>query len=146
MVVPVHQHDAPIAVVLAGDTSEDVRGESIVKHLNFLVTLTNILVVALRNRALALETLKQEALRRELELAGEMQAMLVPKNWSHLPLDIHGYYQPHTEVEDYYDAFTIPSGDGHLHGGRQWEGHQRRTDDEQLQAQVRALFVADRGA
>lgn len=148
VVVPVHQHDAPIAVVLAGDTSEDVRGVSpIVKHLNFLVTLTNILVVALRNRALALETLKQEALRRELELAGEMQAMLMPKNWSHLPLDIHGYYQPHTEVGgDYYDAFTIPSGETVIcMADVSGKGISAALMMSNFQAQVRALFAAGPG-
>jgi sigma-B regulation protein RsbU (phosphoserine phosphatase) len=113
VVVPVHQNDEAIAVVLAGDTSEHDRGVSpVVKHLNFLVTLTNILVVARRNRAMVARSLQEEALKRELELAGEMQAMLVPSDWSGLALDIAGHYQPHTQVGgDYYDAFQTDSGE-----------------------------------
>ena len=76
------QNDEVIAFVLAGDEKEDTRGMSpVVKHLNFLQTLTNILVVALRNRELVDENLRQEGIKRELELASEMQSMLVPKSW-----------------------------------------------------------------
>ena len=79
--------------------------------MNFLVTLTNILVVARRNAQMVERSLKQEALRRELELAGEMQAMLLPQTWDHLDLDVAWYYKPHTEVGgDYYDAFATGSG------------------------------------
>ena len=112
VVVPIHQNDEAIAVVLAGDTTDDDRGVSpVVKHLNFLVTLTNILVVARRNNQMVARDLKQVAIRRELELAGEMQAMLLPNAWDHLDLDVAGYYQPHTEVGgDYYDAFSTAHG------------------------------------
>lgn len=112
VVVPIHQNDEAIALVLAGDTTDDDRGVSpVVKHLNFLVTLTNILVVARRNTQMVARSLKQEALRRELQLAGEMQAMLLPQTWNHLDLDVAGYYKPHTQVGgDYYDAFTTDSG------------------------------------
>lgn len=145
VVVPVHQNDEAIAVVLAGDTSEDVRGVSpIVKHLNFLVTLTNILVVALRNQAMALENLKQEGLRRELELAGEMQSMLLPSDWGHLDLDIAGYYQPHTQVGgDYYDAFATPSGQTVVcMADVSGKGISAALMMSNFQAQVRAMFQA----
>ena len=101
VVVPVSQNDEVIAFVLAGDEKEDTRGMSpVVKHLNFLQTLTNILVVALRNRELVDENLRQEGIKRELELAGEMQSMLVPKSWPvDDQLDVSGYYQPHHQVD-----------------------------------------------
>ena len=143
VVVPVHQNDEAIAVVLAGDTSEHDRGVSpVVKHLNFLVTLTNILVVARRNRAMVARSLQEEALKRELELAGEMQAMLVPSDWSGLALDIAGHYQPHTQVGgDYYDAFQTDSGETVIcMADVSGKGMSAALLMSNFQAQVRALF------
>ena len=146
VVVPIHQNDEAIAVVLAGDTTDDDRGVSpVVKHLNFLVTLTNILVVARRNNQMVERSLKQEALRRELELAGEMQAMLLPQTWDHLDLDVAGYYKPHTQVGgDYYDAFATDSGKvvvcmADVSG----KGMSAALLMSNFQAQVRALFQVE---
>lgn len=146
VVVPIHQNDEAIAVVLAGDTTDDDRGVSpVVKHLNFLVTLTNILVVARRNNQMVERSLKQEALRRELELAGEMQAMLLPQTWDHLDLDVAGYYKPHTQVGgDYYDAFATDSGRvvvcmADVSG----KGMSAALLMSNFQAQVRALFQVE---
>ena len=146
VVVPIHQNEEAIAVVLAGDTTDDDRGVSpVVKHLNFLVTLTNILVVARRNNQMVERSLKQEALRRELELAGEMQAMLLPQTWDHLDLDVAGYYKPHTQVGgDYYDAFATDSGKvvvcmADVSG----KGMSAALLMSNFQAQVRALFQVE---
>ena len=146
VVVPVHQNEEAIALVLAGDTTDDDRGVSpVVKHLNFLVTLTNILVVARRNNQMVERSLKQEALRRELELAGEMQAMLLPQSWEHIDLDVAGYYQPHTQVGgDYYDAFATNSGKivvcmADVSG----KGMSAALLMSNFQAQVRALFQVE---
>ncbi|MDA0731259.1 MAG: SpoIIE family protein phosphatase [Bacteroidetes bacterium] len=108
IVIPVYKDDVVIAFVLAGDKEEDAPGMSpVVKHLNFIQTLTNILVVALRNRELVEENLRQAGVRKELELAGEMQAMLLPKVWpKDSKIDVSGYYQPHQQIGgDYYDCF-----------------------------------------
>jgi sigma-B regulation protein RsbU (phosphoserine phosphatase) len=145
VVVPIHQNDEAIAVVLAGDTSENVRGVSpVVKHLNFLVTLTNVLVVARRNRAMVARSLQEEALRRELELAGEMQAMLLPSDWRGLNLDIAGHYQPHTQVGgDYYDAFSTDAGTTVMcMADVSGKGMSAALLMSNFQAQVRALFQA----
>lgn len=147
VVVPIHQHDEAIAVVLAGDTS-DSRGVSpVVKHLNFLVTLTNILVVARRNRQMNRRNLEQEALRRELELAGEMQAMLLPERWDHIDLDVAGHYQPHTEVGgDCYDAFVTESNETVIcMADVSGKGMSAALLMSNFQAQVRALFRAHTG-
>ena len=87
----------------------------------------------------------QEALRRELELAGEMQAMLLPQSWDHVDPDVAGYYQPHTQVGgDYYDAFTTDNGQGGgLHGRCQRKGMSAALLMSNFQAQVRALFQAE---
>ena len=143
VVVPIHQNNEAIAVVLAGDTTDDDRGVSpVVKHLNFLVTLTNILVVARRNSQMVDRDLKQEALRRELELAGEMQSMLLPSSWEHLDLDVAGYYQPHTQVGgDYYDAFASDHGNVVMcMADVSGKGMSAALLMSNFQAQVRALF------
>ena len=146
VVVPIHQNDEAIALVLAGDTTDEDRGVSpVVKHLNFLVTLTNILVVARRNTQMVARNLKQEGLRRELELAGEMQAMLLPQSWEHVDLDVAGYYKPHTQVGgDYYDAFTTDSGKVVLcMADVSGKGMSAALLMSNFQAHVRALFQAE---
>lgn len=111
--VPVHHLGRALAYLLIGDIDESVQRMSpAVKHLNFIQTLTNLIAVALENRRLAQQALQRERYRREMELAAEMQSMLVPQ---HLPrsdrFEAAAWYQPHSEVSgDYYDM--IPTGDG----------------------------------
>jgi sigma-B regulation protein RsbU (phosphoserine phosphatase) len=57
------------------------------------------------------ESLRQEAFKKELELAARMQKMLIPDN-SHMPRDpsivVNGFYFPHYEVGgDYYDCIRL---------------------------------------
>jgi phosphoserine phosphatase RsbU/P len=110
--VPVFHRERPLALLLIGDLDEgEVRISPTVKHLNFVQTLTNVIAVALENKRLAEQALEQERDRRELELAAEMQGMLVPRD---LPnddlLDCAAWYQPHQQVGgDYYDLIrTAP--------------------------------------
>jgi phosphoserine phosphatase RsbU/P len=109
VVVPVMHDGQAIAYLLAGETEEGRGVSPVVKHLHFIQTLTNVLIVALRNRQLTEQSIKQEAARRELELAAEMQAMLVPEGWPEDPdVEIKAHYKPHQEVGgDYYDVFPV---------------------------------------
>jgi sigma-B regulation protein RsbU (phosphoserine phosphatase) len=109
VVVPVLHNEKPLAYLLAGDTQEGQGVSPVVKHLNFIQTLTNVLVVALQNQRLELERASQEATRRELELAATMQSMLVPTEWPNdRDVDVAAFYKPHLEVGgDYYDVFTV---------------------------------------
>ena len=77
------------------------------KHLRFIELLTNVLIVALQNQRLELERVRQEATRRELELAADLQSMLVPADWPRdRDVDVAAFYKPHLEVGgDYYDVF-----------------------------------------
>ena len=79
MVVPVYHGDKPLAYLLLGDVNnEEVSVSNIIKHLNFLQLLTNILVSAIENHQLAKEVLKQEQERRKLiENQNEMLEKLV---------------------------------------------------------------------
>jgi len=111
-IIPVLNNNIPSAYVLIGDIDEEGEGMSpLIKHLNFIQTISGIIVVAIENQRLFKESLRQEALRRELELAARMQTMLIPDN-NRLPADerirVQGFYNPHYEVGgDYYDFLTL---------------------------------------
>ncbi|MEZ4740578.1 MAG: PP2C family protein-serine/threonine phosphatase [Flavobacteriales bacterium] len=108
--VPVYHRGKPLAFLLIGDIDEEEQRMSpTVKHLNFIQTLSNLIVVALENRRLAQQELVAVRNKRELELAAEMQAMLVPQDLPHDALiEAAGWYQPHSEVGgDYYDLIPL---------------------------------------
>ena len=78
-IIPVIANNIPVAFVLIGDIDEEKEGVSpTIKHLHFIQTLSNIIIVAIENIRLYRESLKQEALKKELELASKMQSMLIP--------------------------------------------------------------------
>jgi sigma-B regulation protein RsbU (phosphoserine phosphatase) len=110
IVVPVYHKSSPLAYVLIGDLNEDkLEVSAAIKHLPFVQTLANIIVVAIENKKLAKENIRQAAMSKELELASEMQNMLFP---SKLPdnqhLQISAYYLPHQQVGgDYYDFIQL---------------------------------------
>ncbi len=111
--VPVYHRGKPLAFLLIGDIDELEQGMSrSVKHFTFIQTLTNLIVVALENQRMAAQELAQARARRELELAAEMQGMLVPTDLpSNAHIDAAGWYQPHSEVGgDYYDLIALPDG------------------------------------
>lgn len=108
--VPVFHMEKPLALLLIGDIDEDERRVSpAVKHLNFIQTLTNLISVALENKRLGRLALQQERDKRELELAADMQTMLIPRE---LPNDeavqAAAWYLPHRQVGgDYYDVIRL---------------------------------------
>jgi len=110
VVIPVFHKDQPLAYALIGDLDEEQIGMGAsVKHLNFIQTLTNILVVAIENKRLAKESVLQAAIKKELEVASQMQHMLFP---SELPndsqLEMDAVYIAHEKIGgDYYDFVRI---------------------------------------
>ena len=112
IVIPVYNNYNAIAYVLIGDIEEEMEGVSpVIKHLHFIQTISNIIVVAIENIRLFKKSLQQEALRKELELASQMQNMLVPSA-ADLPrnkhLAIKSFYKPHYEVGgDYFDCISL---------------------------------------
>lgn len=110
IVIPVYHKSDPLAYVLIGDLNEDDGGMSAaIKHLPFVQTLTNIIVVAIENKKLFKENLKRAAMHRELELAWEVQRMLFPEELPHNEnLDMDAVYLPHQQVGgDYYDFIQL---------------------------------------
>ena len=74
IVIPVTDKDQSISYVLIGDIEEEGDMVSpIIKHVRYIQTLSNIITVAIENKRLFRESLKQEALKKEVELASRMQ-------------------------------------------------------------------------
>lgn len=112
LAIPVEHDGVVIAYVVMGDREEGRGMSPSIRHVRFITTLTNVLVVALRNRELTADRIRTAGLERELALAGEMQAMLLPRV---LPDDAHrkfaARYRPHHHVGgDYYDAIKLSDG------------------------------------
>lgn len=112
-VIPVFHNKNPIAfLLLKGNFSFDAGVKSKeLDTLSFIQTLTNIIVVAIENIRLASQSLVQARIKKELEVASEMQRLLFPSDLpSNRRMDISAKYTPRHEVGgDYYDF--IPLGD-----------------------------------
>lgn len=108
-VIPVFHKNTILAYALVGNDVEDDRPEELKDDIRFVQALTNIIYVAFENKNLAREKLKQESLRKELELASEMQYMLLPAEFQKSEaLEVDAFYKSHTEIGgDYYDFFKL---------------------------------------
>lgn len=114
IIIPVYHKDRPLAFVFLGDLNEESMGVSpVIKHQSFIQTLTNLLVVAIENKKLAKENIKQAVLQRELELAKEIQSILLPAALpSNDELDIASSYIPFHQISgDYFDYIPIDEGE-----------------------------------
>ncbi len=109
VVIPVLHQGRPLAYVLVGDMPQNVSTE---EQLRFIQTLTNIVVVAMENRKLLRGQIEKEVLKKELELAAQMQSALFPEK---LPdnevVEMSAVYLPHHDIGgDYYDYMELPDG------------------------------------
>jgi phosphoserine phosphatase RsbU/P len=112
VVIPVFHKDKALAYALIGDLDEEQIGMGAsVKHLNFIQTITNILVVAIENKRLAKEGIRQAEMKKELEVASQMQQMLFPASLPHdQQMEMDAYYIAHQQIGgDYYDFVRINS-------------------------------------
>lgn len=143
VVIPVLHKSNPLAYLLIGDIKEDLIENTQTKHIPFIQTLANIITVAIENKKLAKNTLKQAAVKRELELASEMQSMLFPNV---LPKDdkieISAFYQPHQQIGgDYYDYIKLNNNEiGLCMADVSGKGVSAALLMSNFQANLRALF------
>jgi sigma-B regulation protein RsbU (phosphoserine phosphatase) len=110
IVIPIFHKSQPLAYLLIGDLEEDsIQISPTVKHMPFIQTLTNIIMVAIENKRFAKNAIEQERTKKELELAAVMQAMLYPKNLpSNNRIDASGLYESQRLVGgDYYDFVQL---------------------------------------
>ncbi len=101
--VPVFHKDEFLAFVLIGDL--DTKQKLISHDLNFIQTLINMIMVALENKKMFKERVESERLQRDMELAVEVQGMLIPRS---LPktgaVEVGATYLPNQNIGgDYFD-------------------------------------------
>lgn len=109
VVIPVLHKEQAIAYVFIGGFSEE---DDMYSKVQFITTITNVISVAIENKRLFRRQLEQERLRREMELAGEMQQLLIPEN---LPgnsrYQMASIYKPRYGVGgDYFDYIEFKDG------------------------------------
>jgi sigma-B regulation protein RsbU (phosphoserine phosphatase) len=105
--IPIYHKSKLLAFALVGDfkTSEEMLGND----LNFIQTLMNVIVVALENKKLFRERIAAERFQREMELAVEVQNMLIPlRLHKETGVEIGARYLPHQNIGgDYFDFIRL---------------------------------------
>ena len=93
---------------MGGFYVDDARFES-EEAMKFIQALSNIIIVAIENKKLARRQLEQEAFRKELEIASDVQQFLFPERLPNTELlKIEASYLPHVRIGgDYYDYIPI---------------------------------------
>ena len=109
IVVPVSHKERMLALVFTSGLQKDTDATSAYTGTTFIQALSNIIIVAIENKKLARQQLAQEAIRKEMEIARQVQQFLFPKNLPHQPgLQIEASYEPHYSVGgDYYDFLPL---------------------------------------
>jgi sigma-B regulation protein RsbU (phosphoserine phosphatase) len=111
VVVPVYHKEKPLAFLVIGGIKDNLTSNDSTSfvNLNFIQTLTNIITVAIENKRLAKESIKQQSVKKELEIASEMQRLLFPEELpNNETLDISAKYLSHSKVSgDYYDYIRL---------------------------------------
>ncbi len=104
LVIPIIHKNSVLAYVFMQKKTD--KGEI---DQSFIQTFTNIILVAIENKKFARRELLQEALKKEMQIAREVQNNLFPKD---LPatanISLKTYYLPHQTIGgDYYDYIDI---------------------------------------
>lgn len=102
IIIPVFHKKNPIAFSLIGGIKDKI---DLYNKIQFITTITNIIAVAIENKRLFKQMIEQESLKKEIELASNVQKMLIPET---LPTndkyELSSIYRPHSNVGgDYFD-------------------------------------------
>lgn len=109
IVIPVRHKEHAIAYVFIGGFAED---DDMYTKVQFITTITNIIAVAIENKRLFKKQIEQEGYKKEIEMAAEVQQMLVPRI---LPVtreyEFDYIYKPQLSVGgDYFDFIELEDG------------------------------------
>lgn len=109
IVIPVFHKEKPIAYSLIGGIKSK---DDLYNKIQFITTITNIIAVAIENKKLFKQQIAQERLQKEIELARNVQQMLIPDD---LPkndkYELSSIYKPHFNIGgDYLDFIDFKNG------------------------------------
>ncbi len=109
VVIPVAHKDEPLAYVFLGGFGED---EDLYNKIQFITAITNIVAVAIENKRLFKKQIEQQSIKREIELAGEMQRTMIPTIFPKgKGYELASIYQPKMGVGgDYLDYVEVGVG------------------------------------
>ncbi len=108
-IIPVFHKNDPISYVLVGALE---KSEDRYDRIKFMISITNVVTVAIENKRLFNKQIEQETYKKELEVAQQVQRMLIP---STLPddddVEISAIYRPHSNIGgDYFDYRRLEDG------------------------------------
>ena len=105
--IPIYHKSKLLAFALIGDFN--TTDEMVNNDLNFIQTIMNVIVVALENKKMFRERIEAERFQREMELAVEVQNMLIPlRLHKETGVEIGARYLPHQNIGgDYYDFIRL---------------------------------------
>ena len=109
-IVPVFHQKEPLAYLLLSENHfDELSSKEHLNNLRFIQTLANIIVVAIENKRMNLQQIKQVRLKKELEVASEMQKMLFPTSLpSNKQMDLSAKHTSRHQVGgDYYDFIPL---------------------------------------
>jgi len=106
VIIPVFHKSIPLAYAFLGGIKDT---EGLYDKVQFIISITNIIAVAIENKKLFKRQIEQDRLNREMKLAKEVQQMLIPHE---LPnngrYELGSIYKPHLNVGgDYIDFFKF---------------------------------------
>jgi phosphoserine phosphatase RsbU/P len=109
LIIPVTHKSTTLALVFIGGLDKDEVSYENEDGIRFVQALSNIIIVAIENKKLARKQLEQEALRKELEIASDVQQFLFPEKLPNTSLlKVEASYLPHDTIGgDYYDYIPI---------------------------------------
>lgn len=106
ILLPIIHENNPIAYALIGGI---YKQDDVYNKIQFITTITNMIVMAVENKKLWKKQLSQERFKKEIELAEEVQKMLIPENLpSNQNVQFSKRYRPHFNIGgDYIDYVQI---------------------------------------
>jgi sigma-B regulation protein RsbU (phosphoserine phosphatase) len=109
IIIPVAHKNNTLALVFVGGLDKIDMSYENEDGVKFIQALSNIIIVAIENKKLARRQLEQEAYRKELEIASDVQQFLFPETLPNTSmLKVEASYLPHDRVGgDYYDYIPI---------------------------------------